>query len=498
MAFGGDSEGRQQSLQEMRRSSEVTMESFIKHQMVVILQPFIDHVQSLDAQLTELSDRLELTNTHLEQTNSAVDGAKAELKDMREGLVSRTNDRVKALFEGLERCKQDQEQLQQSLEHANGWLQRMQNQSDSSAVTLPELQRGLGRLEHDVHSLAANLERTDGEVGRAVKQDLARVGSELQELRSKDEKAAAELEQLRRDLERDCQLLRETRQATDANSVNVSHLQKGLGEMTSREAQLGARVEGWKLQWSKISPAIESLRKETAVLKQQGEHHTAVMHGLQQSYATTFGTVEALEGSHGKLRGDLRELREGLTATQRGLDEAHEGLGQATAFSNKLHTALEKTCGDVGRSAARLDSLDARHEALSGGLERAASTVADLSREHRSYAAHVQNLQQDLQRTNETLSTARSQLDAAHSGIQGLKSELGRTNDTVQRIDHGVEICHAGFSGLQKGFAETGTHMSTRPLTLPKLPRGDLRSPRGESSLSTSAHSSRRSSTAGD
>jgi len=88
----------------------------------------------------------------------------------------------------------------------------------------------------------------------------------------------------------------------------------------------------------------------------------------------------------------------------------------------------------------------------------------------------------------------RSQLEATNSNIYGVRSELGRTNEAVQRLDHGVELCHAGFSGLQKGFAETGNHMSSRPMTLPKLPSGPpgvaMRSPRHMSTSSTMTTSS--------
>jgi len=45
---------------------EASMENFIKHQMMAILQPFADHVQELDAHLTKLSEDLQQTDLNVQ------------------------------------------------------------------------------------------------------------------------------------------------------------------------------------------------------------------------------------------------------------------------------------------------------------------------------------------------------------------------------------------------------------------------------------------------
>merc|ERR1712113_601600 len=80
-----------------------------------------------------------------------------------------------------------------------------------------------------------------------------------------------------------------------------------------------------------------------------------------------------------------------------------------------------------------------------------------------------QSLQRDLDKTNESVSNVRSEIDTANTNFNELRADLTKTIETMNRIDRGVELCHAGFTGMQKGFVETGTHISNKPMTLPKL-----------------------------
>merc|ERR1711865_909686 len=105
----------------------------------------------------------------------------------------------------------------------------------------------------------------------------------------------------------------------------------------------------------------------------------------------------------------------------------------------------------------------------------------------------------ELDKTNDTLSSARNQLDSTENNLHGLKGEMGRTSEVVQRLDHGVELCQATFAGLQKGFVETGgaVHAARRPSKLPSmLPKhaSDEGRPDSATESTASRGSSRRSS----
>lgn len=468
------------SLQDVRQESAFSMESFIKHHMMVILQPFIDHVQALDSRLNQVSEQLGQTDSSLEDTQSMLETTKAALADLRDGVIGRTNTRVQKLNDAIDRCVVNHELLHQNHEGTRDHVQKLQDQLQVTAGTQPELQRGLLHLEGELQVLRANLERTNDDVDNSVKRSLDQLGSDVQGLKAWEGRSSADLQQLKADLAQKSQLLQETREVLDKTVAGANGLQRHFQDMMQREAQMGARVEGWKHQWNKINPALDALRKDTAFLKQRSEHHDVVVHGLQQGYATTFSSVEALDGKHHGLRNEVQALQESLGAAHKALEDTRDGLGKATSFSNNLHTVLERTAGDLNKTAQKLEGLENRHDVLTDHVEKTTSNLTELARDHRANAAQVDALQQDLHRANEHLSLTRNQLEATNSGLSSVRGELGRTNEAVHRLDHGVELCHAGFSGLQKGFAETGTHMSSRPITLPKLPPSgsSLRSPR--------------------
>jgi len=448
--------------------------------MMVILKPFIDHVQALDNRIHQLSEHLAQTDSGLEDANARLDATKASLADLRDGVVDRTNTRVQKLHEAIERCVQNHECLNSEHDGSKGHIRNLQNMMQVAATTQPAMQRSIIKLEEDMQETRTSLGRTNEDIETTIRRSMNLMGADLQDLKKKEGKSSEDLQRIQADLVQKGAFLKETREVLDKTVVGASGLQRQFQEMVQREAQMGARVEGWKHQWSKINPALDALRKEAAFLKQRSEHHDSVVHGLQQGYATTFSAVEALDGKQGRLRGDFETLRGHLTSAQKGLDDTRVELGKATSFSNNLHTVLERTIDDLSKTATKLDGLESRHTALTSHVEATTGNLADLTRNHHSSAVDIQNLSQELRRTNDTLSNARNQLEATGAGLQGVRSELGRTNDAVQRLDHGVELCHAGFSGLQKGIQETGHHMSTRPITLPKLPPGNssMRSPR--------------------
>merc|ERR1712151_720676 len=184
-------------------------------------------------------------------------------------------------------------------------------------------------------------------------------------------------------------LLQETRTSLDQNNVNTANLQRHFQDMTAREAQLGARVEGWKHQWNKINPALDALKKDAAQQRQQTEHQDHLIHGLQKAYATTFQNFEALESAQRQDRGELRTLKESNTSSPRGLDEAREDLAKATSFSNNLHTALERTNNELGLASRRLLTVEGAHGILSENYERTKGHVVDLLSHHKNTTAHM-------------------------------------------------------------------------------------------------------------
>jgi chromosome segregation ATPase len=183
---------------------------------------------------------------------------------------------------------------------------------------------------------------------------------------------------------------------------------------------------------------------------------------------------QSFKRSHDKMGNDVRTLQHQVLSCQQGLSDTREGLEKTTELTNKLHTSLQETDNELHKACLQLDENETKQNIIKDNLEKTTECVTDLVRGHRKAVGDVHNLQHELGRTNETLHTARGQIESTNAGLNGLKGDLGRTKDTLERVDRGMESCQQNFSGLRKGFQETGHHLAARPMTLPKLTQDRL------------------------
>merc|ERR1719389_583814 len=160
-------------------------------------------------------------------------------------------------------------------------------------------------------------------------------------------------------------------------------------------------------------------------------------------------------------------LQKDLAKTHQHLSDTSDNLGKTTNLANNLHAGLHKTNDDLHKTALQLDGLDLKHHSLQDTVEKTCSAVGDLMKGHRKAVSNVQTLQHELEKTNETLTTARNHLEDTKMDLHDVKGNLNRTNDTMQKLDLGVEFQHACFAGLRKGFEHTSAHLTTKPTMLP-------------------------------
>merc|ERR1719253_1829135 len=83
-----------------RHYGEVSMESFIRHQMTVILQPLSEQVQELDEQMSQLLDGLRKTDDNVANLHRSLDGNVTEVAKLRDDL-GRTNSNVSKAKQAL-------------------------------------------------------------------------------------------------------------------------------------------------------------------------------------------------------------------------------------------------------------------------------------------------------------------------------------------------------------------------------------------------------------
>jgi len=451
-----------------RHHGEVSMESFIKHQMMVILQPFIEQVQHMDTRMAQQEERSETTDGSVDALKAAIDRSQAIVQDFGTA-IQKVDTKIDGVRDGLARSISNHDLLHQGVEHMNCWIQRVQTEVEQLTNEMRELKSFVGCLELRVDTVQGSLGRTDDHVKLDVESLLERLGTEVQELRRSCGHNAGELQRFREDFAHKSEFLQETRTLVDKNTAAASGLHRNHDLMTAREADMRRQLDNLKSQWSKLQPAVEAMNKDNKFLRQRLDQHDVVVHTLQQNHATNHSNHEILQGSHDRSVREVQALQQSMKAVRMAVEENRDALARAGAFANALHSGLDKACADVEKANAKAEALEKQHGALKEALGRTNDAAVTLHSEVRRTNSDVVHQRHEVEKTNEAIDGLRRLLDANSERLSSVIGDVGVASEAVQRLDSSMELCKAGFSGLQKGFVEAGTHLQSRPLTLPRL-----------------------------
>jgi len=463
-----------------KNGGEASMENFIKHQMMAILQPFVDHVQDLDAHLMKVADELHQTDLNVAFTQKGLEATNVNVSELRNGL-KKSNERVTTVREDLEKCNHTKELLQQGLEGTNSNVQKINNSLESAIDALRELQHGMKEAGTDVVDVRTDMKKLYEDIEHNVVQRLDRTEGALSDLTTNFENQCSKVDALKHDFDGNHQFLQDTWHTLQQNNVHTAALQKHVEDLVKNEAALSTKLQDTCHQLVKTKGGLQATNTDVAKMRDDLERNDAAVHALQQGHAVVSQNMSNLARGHEKGVADIMCLQKDLAKVHQQLGDTQDNLGKTTTLANNLHTGLHKTDDDVHKTKLQLDTLDMNYHDLKASFERTSNSLGDLVKGHRKAVSHVQTLQHELDKTIETLTSTRNNLEEAKMDLHDVKGNLSRTNDTMQKLDLGVEFQQACFAGLRKGFQET--QFNTKPRTLPKLLQGNSDVKASESSL---------------
>jgi chromosome segregation ATPase len=444
------------------------METFIKHQMMAILQPFAEQVQSLDAELVRLGERLDTTDGRVQDVQKGQESTNTNMLDLQSGL-RKTNARLTTLRDGLEASNCSKDLVQQGLFEQKSHVQRLQVQLEATVGQVAELQRSMKEAEGDIASIQANTQKSSDGITNSIKGHFDSVQRSLDSMKTSHDSTRTSLDQMKLDLKQRNEVLQETREITEKNTWKIESMNKVLTSNVSRATELCDRFKEASDHRAKLQHGLDTAELDVALLKKNLQHHDTSSQELKEAHESMSTNFHAYKQSHEKMGNDVRTLQHQVLSCQQGLSDTREGLGKTTELANKLHASLQDTNSELRKACLQLDENETKQNIIKENLDKTNECVTDLVRGHRKAVGEMHSLHHELGKTNETLHTARGQIESTNAGLSGLKGDLVRTKDTLERVDRGMESCHQSFSGLRKGFQETGAHLSTRPMTLPKL-----------------------------
>lgn len=472
--------------QAFRQHGESSMEGFIKHHMTHILQPIMTRVNDMEAHLARLESHLERVDHGVENAHTGVLGAREEIAKVRRDL-GQTDTSVDVLRRNLKQCTQAGDTLRDTVEMLSALVSRIQRDVQGTSHTVESLERGAEKMQVDLESMQTTFERSHDDTHGSISRNFEQLRVDVQSLRALQGNHGKDLEAIRSDHDEKATLLETTRQQLFKNGAQTSCLEKVLAEIKGKETEMGLQLEDVITHCSKLHLALVGVENDVTALKAQTDDQGVAVQGLQQNHAASTASFQSMQKSHDHISEEIVKLQKGAVDHQQHLSMTKEGLGRTVAFTNELFRNIQRTESEVCKAGVNIQSLASKQASMNRALEHASNYIGELTQQHQHSLTNVQSLQRELGKTKETLHTARAEMDATTNHLQGLKGEMARTNEAVSRLDNGIELCHATFSGLQKGLTETGSHVATRPLYLPKINSGASSVPLGDKGLASTA-----------
>jgi chromosome segregation ATPase len=437
------------------------MSQFIRTQLTIVLQPFLDHVESNDKRIAKLEDLVETSDDRITGTLQELDATNSTVAATIEKLRL-TDKRVEVTGEGVQRHAERMDHLQRGIQVSQEYTERVDAQVRGVSSETPELRRSSDDLRKQLQALQTQFNRvlSDGVVA-SNKARLDSLEGEVAGLKVRQEKSESVAERLHSEVREESRLLHDTRQEVHNSNNSIGAVQQAQKDILVREKEFERRLEGFNAQWNKLQTILDGLKKDAAFLKQSAESHDASIHGIQRGQQNLTESVDGLNGAHAKMRVELDATQRALKQTNQAVAVAQDNIGQNASFANGIHSRLDKAASEISSTTGHLRVLEGKHEALSDVVNKNAEKQGEILLESRRNANEDERTQRILQTTSDSVASVAKQLEVVSRGLNGTKGELVHSTDRVTKIEQSLKEFHGAFQGLQKGFVDSGLEMGS-------------------------------------
>lgn len=196
-----------------------------------------------------------------------------------------------------------------------------------------------------------------------------------------------------------------------------SELQGSINDVAEDVTELGGRLDTAETD-------IDNLQSDMAAVKDDMTTVKDDISGLQDTVANldnTYATDEELQSTKTELQGNINKVSGDLASTSEKVGNLENSLSDTNEKVGNLETSLSDT-------NKKVDSLE---NSLKGKAD----------------ASDVTALQDELGKTNQTVSDLNGKLETTDQNVANLGSKLDKTNETVTALDGKLETTNTAVAG---------------------------------------------------
>ena len=229
--------------------------------------------------------------------------------------------------------------------------------------------------------------------------------------------------------------------ASDEELTNAkSELQGSINDVAEDVTELGGRLDTAETD-------IDNLQSDMAAVKDDMTTVKDDISGLQDTVANldnTYATDEELQSTKTELQGNINKVSGDLASTSEKVGNLENSLSDTNEKVGNLETSLSDT-------NKKVDSLE------SSLADKADTSYVNEQLAGKADASDVTALEDELGKTNQTVSDLNGKLETTDQNVANLESELNKTNETVTALDGELEKTNETVTALDGELEKTNT-----------------------------------------
>lgn len=217
--------------------------------------------------------------------------------------------------------------------------------------------------------------------------------------------------------------LDETFASDEELTAAKDELQGSINDVAEDVTELGGRLDTAETD-------IDNLQSDMTTVKDD-------ISGLQNTVANldnTYATDEELQSTKDELQGNIDKVSGDLASTSEKVGNLENSLSDTNEKVGNLETSLSDT-------NKKVDSLE------SSLADKADTSYVNEQLASKADASDVTALEDELGKTNQTVSDLNGKLETTDQNVANLESELNKTNETVTALDGELEKTNTAVAG---------------------------------------------------
>lgn len=224
--------------------------------------------------------------------------------------------------------------------------------------------------------------------------------------------------------------LDETFASDEELTAAKDELQGSINDVAEDVTELGGRLDTTETDIDKLQSDMATVKDDMTTVKDDISGLQDTVANLDNTYATDKelqSTKDELQGNIDKVSGELASTSEKVGNLENSLSDTNEKVGN-----------LETSLSDTNK---KVDSLE------SSLADKADTSYVNEQLASKADASDVTALEDELGKTNQTVSDLNGKLETTDQNVANLESELNKTNETVTALDGKLEKTNTAVAG---------------------------------------------------